>query len=80
MKRQAGTVYKFNSAEQPVYDVWGRLVLISGPHTLVKEKDTLMDKIHGRSWYILDGSLLVDVGRGSYVEERCMYEEQGGQA
>lgn len=72
MKREIGKVYLFDSAEQTIKDVWGRPIKIKGKHTFTKVKDTLMDKIHGRSWYIVDDVLLANVGRGSYVEERCL--------
>lgn len=71
-----GEIYKFDSAEQLVRDVWGRTVRVAGRHSFVKAKDTLTDKICGRSWYIVDGWLLVDVGRGSYLETRCLEQEE----
>lgn len=71
-----GEIYKFDSAEQLVRDVWGRTVRVAGRHSFEKVKDTITDKICGRSWYIVDGWLLVDVGRGSYLETRCLEQEE----
>lgn len=73
-RKETGKYYVFDSAQQVVYDVWGRPIIIEGKHILKKIKDTLMDRIYGRSWYVLDGKLLVDVGRGSYIESRCLQE------
>ena len=74
-----GRTYKFDSAEQEVCDVWGRVIKIKGPHTFVKIKDTLMDKLHSRSWYIMDECLLVCMLRGGYIEERCLIEVQNNE-
>lgn len=71
-KHEVGMTYIFNSASQTVWDVWGRPIEIQGKHIFTKVKDTFMDILHGRSWYLLDGSWLVDVGRGGYVEVRCL--------
>jgi len=75
-QKRTGALYIFNSAQQEVLDVWGRTVKIAGPHTFEKVKDTIMDKLHGHSWYIMDGWLLVDVGRRSYVETRCLQKTE----
>lgn len=64
----------FNSAQQVVYDAWGRPRVIEGKHILEKVTDTLMDRICRRSWYVLDGKLLVDVGRGSYIGTGLLQE------
>lgn len=74
MKRKPGTVYKFDDAEQVVYDVWRRPVTISGKHIFVKEKDTFMDKIYGRSWYLMDNILLIFTEHGGYIETRSLQE------
>lgn len=71
---KTGKIYKFDSAEQEVYDVWGRVIKIKDQHTFVKVKDTFLDKLHSRSWYIMDGYLLVYMLRGGYIEERCLKE------
>ena len=73
-RKETGKYYVFDSAWQVVYDAWGRPRIIEGKHILEKVKDTLMDRILRRSWYILDGELLVDVGRGSYIESRLLRE------
>ena len=73
-RKETGKYYVFDSAWEVVYDAWGRPRIIEGKHTLEKVKDTLMDRIRRRSWYILDGELLVDIGRGSYIESRCLQE------
>ena len=73
-RKETGKQYVFDSAWQGVYDAWGRPRIIEGKHTLEKITDTLMDRIRGRSWYVLDGDLLVDIGRGSYIETRCLQE------
>ena len=71
-RKETGEYYVFDSASQVVYDAWSRPRIIRGKHTLEKVTDTLMDWILGRSWYVLDGKLLVDVVRGSYIETRCL--------
>lgn len=73
-RKETGKQYVFDSASQVVYDAWGRPRIIKGKHFLEKVSDTLMDRIYRRSWYVLDGWLLVDVGRGSYIETRCLQE------
>lgn len=73
-RKETGKQYVFDSAWEVVYDAWGRPRIIKGKHTLEKVTDTLMDRIRRRSWYVLDGELLVDVGRGSYIETRCLQE------
>ena len=73
-KYEVGKKYTFNSASQTVWDVWGRLIRVEGKHTFIKVKDTLMDVLHGRSWYLMDGRLLVDVTRNGYIEQRCLVE------
>lgn len=75
-KYEVGKTYIFNSASQTVWDVWGRPIEVRGKHTFTKVKDTFMDILHRRSWYLIDGQLLVDVGRGGYVEERCLGKEE----
>lgn len=75
-RKETGKRYTFDSAQQVVYDVWGRTKIIEGKHILEKVTDTFMDRIHRRSWYVLDGELLVDVGRGSYIETRLLNEVQ----
>lgn len=74
MKRKPGTVYNFNDAEQIIYDVWRRPLIISGEHIFVKQKDTFLDKLYGRSWYLLDNFLLIFTERGGYIEERSLQE------
>ena len=64
--------YEFNSASQEIKDINNNKIIIEGRHELIKLKDSLIDKILGRSWYILDGKTIVNVGRGSYVEVRCL--------
>ncbi len=64
--------YEFNSASQEIKDINNNKVTIAGRHELIKLKDSFIDKILGRSWYVLDGKIIVNVGRGSYVEERCL--------
>ena len=64
--------YEFNSAPQEIKDVNNNKIIIVGRHELIKLKDSFIDKILGRSWYILDGKRVVNVGRGSYVEVRCL--------
>ena len=71
-KYEAGKTYTFNSASQTVWDVWGRPIEVKGKHTFIKVKDAFMDILYGRSWYLMDGSRLVDVGRGGYIEVRCL--------
>ena len=78
-RKETGKYYVFDSAEQVVYDAWGRPRTIEGKHFLEKITDTLMDRIYRRSWYVLDGKLLVDVGRGSYIETRCLQEVWNGE-
>lgn len=73
-RKETGKYYVFDSAWQVIYDAWGRPRIIEGKHILEKVTDTLMDRIRGRSWYVLDGELLVDVGRGSYIESRLLRE------
>ena len=76
-KYEVGKTYTFNSASQTVWDVWGRPIEVQGKHTFTKVKDTFMDILHGRSWYLMDGLLLVDVGRGGYIELRCLAKGAG---
>ena len=64
--------YEFNSASQEIKDINNNKIIIEGRHELIKLKDSLIDKILGRSWYILDGKTIVNVGRGSYIEVRCL--------
>lgn len=71
---KVGKIYTFNSASQTVWDVWGRLIKVEGKHTFTKVKDTFMDVLHGRSWYLMDGRLLVAVTRNGYIEQRCLME------
>ena len=47
--------YEFNSASQEVKDINNNKIVIEGRHELIKLKDSLIDKILGRSWYILCG-------------------------
>ena len=77
MKIEVGKTYRFDSAEQEVCDVWGRVIKIKGPHKFVKVKDNFLDKLHSRSWYEMDGYLLVYMLRGGYIEERCLEEVEG---
>ena len=74
-KYEVGKTYTFNSATQTVWDVWGRPIEIKGKHTFTKVKDTFMDVLHGRSWYLMDRYVLVDVTRNGYIELRCLAEE-----
>ena len=79
MKRkeyEVGKTYTFNSASQTVWDVWGRPIVVQGRHTFTKVKDTFMDRLYGRSWYLMDGWRLVFVARGGYIEVRCLYRER----
>lgn len=73
-KYEVGKTYTFNSATQTVSDVWGRPIKVKGKHTFTKVKDTFMDILHGRSWYLMDGYVLVDVTRKGYIEQRCLME------
>ena len=73
-RKEIGKQYVFDSAWQVVYDAWGRPRIIEGKHILEKVTDTFMDRICRRSWYVLDGDLLVDIGRGSYIESRLLKE------
>lgn len=73
-KYKVGKIYTFNSATQTVLDVWGRPIKVKGKHTFTKVKDTFMDVLHGRSWYLMDGYVLVDVTRNGYIERRCLME------
>ena len=73
-----GRAYLFDSAPQEAFDAWRRPVTLKGKRILIKVKDTLMDKIHGRSWYYSpDDCFLFFVQRGGYVEERCLQEAEG---
>lgn len=73
-KYKVGRMYTFNSASQTVWDVLGRPINVRGKHTFTKVKDTFMDILYGRSWYLMDGWLLVDVTRNGYIERRCLTE------
>lgn len=73
-KYEVGKTYTFNSASQTVWDVWNRPIEIKGKHTFTKVKDTFTDILFGRSWYLMDGWLLVFVVRGGYIEVRCLEE------
>ena len=74
-KPKVGKAYLFDSAPQEAFVAWRRPVTLKGRKTLVKAKDTLMDKLHGRSWYYsLDDCFLFYVVRGGYVETRCLQE------
>ena len=73
-KFEVGKTYTFNSASQIVRDAWFRPIEVRGKHTFTKVKDTLMDRLHWRSWYLMDGWLLVFVTRGGYIELRCLEE------
>lgn len=73
-RKETGKYYVFDSAWEVVYDAWGRPRIIEGKHILEKVTDTLMDRIFRCSWYVLDGKLLVDIGRGSYIETRLLRE------
>lgn len=74
-KPKVGRAYLFDSAPQEAFVAWRRPVTLKGRKTLVKAKDTLMDKLHGRSWYYsLDDCFLFYVVRGGYVEKRCLQE------
>jgi hypothetical protein len=64
--------YEFNSASQKIKDINNNEIVIKGRHELIKLKDSFIDKILGHSWYILDGKTIVNIGRGSYVENRCL--------
>ena len=72
LKTKKGQIYEFNSASQEIKDIDNNKITIEGRHELIKLKDSLIDKILGRSWYVLDGKTIVNVGRGSYVEVRCL--------
>lgn len=73
MKVKAGDVFLYNSADEPAWDAWRRPVQIpAGRHTFVKQKDTFMDKLFFRSWYLVDNIMLIYVEAGGYVEERCL--------
>ena len=76
-KPKVGQRYIFDSAPQEAFDAWRRPVTLHGKHELVKQKDTFMDKLHSRSWYVADGNFLLFVPRGGYVEERCLQEVEG---
>jgi len=71
---KVGRTYIFDSAPQQVFDVWGRPLVLVGKHELVKQKDTFMDRLKGRSWYVADGELLLFLPRNGYVETRCLSE------
>ena len=74
-KPKVGKAYLFDSAPQEAFDAWRRPVTLKGRRTLIKAKDTLIDKLHGRSWYYSpDDCFLFYVVRGGYVEERCLQE------
>ena len=73
-KYEVGKIYTFNSASQTVWDVWGRPIKVKGKHTFTKVKDTFMDILHGRSQYLMDGYVLVDVTRNGYIERQCLME------
>lgn len=64
--------YEFNSTAQEIRDIDNNKIIIEGRHELIKLKDSLIDKILGRSWYVLDGEMIVNIGRGSYVDTRCL--------
>lgn len=64
--------YEFNSASQEIEDINDNKIIIEGRHELIKLKDSFIDKILGRSWYVLDGEIIVNIGRDSYIEERCL--------
>lgn len=73
MKPKVGETYVYNSASNMAFDVWRRPVRIpAGRHIFVKQKDTIIDKLCGRSWYIVDGIMLIFVQFGGVVEERCL--------
>lgn len=72
LKMKEGQIYEFNSASQEIKDIDNNKITIEGRHELIKLKDSLIDKILGRSWYVLDGKTIVNIGRGSYVEVRCL--------
>jgi hypothetical protein len=72
---KVGKAYLFDSAPQEAFGAWGRPVTLKGRKTLVKARDTLMDKLLGRSWYYsFDDCFLFYVVRGGYVEKRCLQE------
>ena len=73
-KYEVGITYIFNSATQTVWDVWGRSIEIKGKHTFTKVKDTFMDVLYGRSWYLMDKYILVYITRNGYIEQRCLVE------
>ena len=41
--------YEFNSASQEIKDINNNKIIIEGRHELIKLKDSLIDKILGRS-------------------------------
>ena len=74
-KPKVGKAYLFDSAPQEAFVAWRRPVTLKGRRMLIKAKDTLMDKLHGRSWYYSpDDCFLFYVVRGGYVEKRCLQE------
>ncbi len=72
LKMKKYKTYEFNSASQEIKDANNNKIIITGRHELMKLKDSFIDKLLGRSWYVLDGKTVVNVGRGSYVETRCL--------
>ena len=69
---KVGDIFIFDGPEQFILDENGLEYRLVGFHKLVKMNDTFKDKIHGKSWYLLDGKKKVDVTAGSYVETRCL--------
>lgn len=74
---KVGQTYIFDSAPQQVFDVWGRPLMLVGRHELVKQKDTFVDRLKGRSWYVADGELKMR-DYEVYEQERKMSLRSGG--
>lgn len=73
MKPEVGCKYIFFGEDSYVTDKDFHPIKLSGTHTLTKIRDSIYDRIKGRSMYLLDNtSVEVNIGKGSYIEQNCL--------
>jgi hypothetical protein len=75
MKPVVGKKYLYEGTDRYVTDRYLTPMKLSGTHILIKTRDSIWDRLNGRSMYMVtDLGVEVNIGRGSYIEEKCLKE------